>query len=127
MSDEERAERCETHRFECCKTCRFYHGIKGFHYCSDRWICRRFPATVDKEELDWCGEWQLIGPPTAERKCPQLLDIYETRERLCVTSTAVRKWAKSGELPSIGMPNGEFCFIESDLTEWVEQHRHPKQ
>ena len=36
-----------------CKTCRFFTQAQVMG------LCRRYPETVNKHEMDWCGEHQL--------------------------------------------------------------------
>ena len=36
-----------------CKTCRFFTQAQVMG------LCRRFPETQNKHEMDWCGEHQL--------------------------------------------------------------------
>ena len=43
-----------------CKDCRFWSYVEG--------LCRRYPATVEKEAGEWCGEWRCKGPQVALRE-----------------------------------------------------------
>jgi len=38
-----------------CKSCRFFTQAQVMG------LCRRFPETQNKHEMDWCGEHQLIA------------------------------------------------------------------
>jgi hypothetical protein len=39
-----------------CKNCRFFRGD-----ASIMGSCRRFPQTINKHPVDWCGEFELTA------------------------------------------------------------------
>ena len=41
-----------------CRTCRFFTQAQVMG------LCRRFPETQNKHEMDWCGEHQLSATMT---------------------------------------------------------------
>jgi hypothetical protein len=82
------------------------------------------PQWPELIETDWCGEWQPAGE-TPVKRCPQLLHEGDAKDLLCTLSARIRRWVKSGILPSVQLPDGEIRFLESDLAEWIEKHRQP--
>ena len=134
-------------RKERCETCRFWD-------LTTKWTpitspepdpeaeCKRFPPSrcfydVDDPAMscywegpartasDWCGEWQPTGETPPVKRCPQLLHEGDARDLLCTLSARIRRWTKSGILPSVQLPDGEIRFLEADLAEWIDKHRQP--
>ena len=54
---------------------------------------------------------------------PHLLTPGEASDRMRTTTYAVTKMAISGDLPSVLMPDGTVRFLESDIAEWITDHR----
>ena len=46
---------------------------------------------------------------------PELLTPAEVGERLGVSDETIRRWAKSGALPSILLPSGRYVFRPDDI------------
>ena len=130
-------------REQRCENCRFWKPLFDDGSGDTGW-CKRnppslfmFPDTelVGEEDInsghwpttvqyEWCGEWQPAAE-TPVKRCPPLLSTYEAKDLLNATTAQIRKWVKSGILPIVQLPYGDFRFLESDLAEWIEKHRQP--
>jgi len=51
-----------------------------------------------------------------------LLTHHEAGDVLRMLPARVLRFAKSGELPHVKLPDGELRFVESDLWQWVSEH-----
>ena len=54
----------------------------------------------------------------------QLLSDDEAADRLSMLRARLVRLAKAGDVPHVILPDGELRFIESDLWDWVEKHKH---
>jgi hypothetical protein len=58
-----------------------------------------------------------------DRPLPRLWTAQDVALWLCSPTAKVIRWAKSGKLPSIKLPDGELMFDPAELSAWLTTHR----
>ena len=53
----------------------------------------------------------------------KLLHDFEAAKFLRIGANKLVRLAKQGKAPCVLLPDGEVRFIESDILEWVENHK----
>jgi Fe-S-cluster containining protein len=96
-----------------CQDCRYYKNEGN--------ICIRFPAYVDRQADDTCGEWQppvaVLKPPTAEELARRIAE--ETRP---MTVDELRKQAERDYVP----PESQRSAMDEEMRkEAQELHEIP--
>ena len=58
--------------------------------------------------------------------CFQLITARSVAEQLDVSSEAVLRWTRKGELPAVKLPSGQIRYDEDELAAWIKSRATPR-